>query len=123
MPPKKAKPPSNVSMMYVTRGTVQVELKTPSGTPIEIRINPIQEFTVKYDGKDYIIFMPDGATPPPEAKAFEKMQTFSAHPDLKQALTDAALNSSRVEIKVDFSKTPGTIVSIKIPASFRLDTV
>jgi hypothetical protein len=111
---------------YVTQGTVQVELKAQSKTAIEIRINPVRGFTVTYREKDYIVFVRDSATPPPDAldaKAFEKTQTFSAPPDLKQALTDAALKGSMMEIKVDFSKTPGQIVSITIPATLRSDTV
>jgi hypothetical protein len=114
-----AKTTSTASTMYQTQGTVQVEL---TGATIGVGINPVQEFAVKYCRGDYIVFMPDSTTLLPnvkllDAKACEKSQIFSARPDLKQALTDAALKGSRVEVKVDFSKTPGEIVSIKIPAT------
>ena len=112
-----AKAPSTASTMYVTQGTVQVEL---TGATIRVGINPVQDFTVKYCRGDYIVFMPDSATLLPEAKlldakACQKSQKFSAPSDLKQILTDAALSS--VEIKFDLSKEPGEIVSIKIPAT------
>ena len=114
-----AKAPSTASTMYVTQGTVQVEL---TGATILVGINPVQDFTVKYCRGDYIVFMPDSATLLPEAKlldakACQKSQKFSAPPDLKQVLTDAALSSNSVEVKVDLSKEPGEIVSIKIPAT------
>lgn len=134
-------------MAYVTQGTVQVELKpqskeAQSETAIEIRINPVQEFTVKYRKKDkdretdYIVFMPDNAQSSC-AKVFEKVQPFTFTPasaDFVKALTDAALRSIKIEIKGDFppaddnpsqGKTPPkiNIVSIKVPATLRSDTV
>lgn len=115
-------PGSKANMMYVTNGTVQIELKTRA---TEITINPVQGFTVKYRETDYIVFMPDELPSSSagakllDAKAVEKTRTFSAPVSLKRALTDAALKSIKLEIKVDFSKTPEQkeIVSIKIPAT------
>ena len=40
---------------YVTQGTVQVEI---NGTNLIARINPSQNYAVKHNGIDYIIFMP-----------------------------------------------------------------
>jgi hypothetical protein len=144
-------------MGYITQGTVQVELKPQSETAIEVRINPVQEFAVKYRQKDkdrdtdYIIFIsddlptPSARAEPLDARAVQKAHTFSAPLTLERALTDAALKSIKLEIKVDFyavhtntastcgkreppdkSEPLGNIVSIKIPATPptpRADTV
>ena len=115
---------SNTNTMYVTQGTVQVELKTQPKTDIEIRINPVQDFAAKYGEEVYIVFLPVSATPQLDAKAVnKKTQTFSASLRLARVLTCAAFKSSRVELIVDFAKTPPEIVSIKIPATFGSDTV
>ena len=87
-------------MEFLTQGTVQVEL-TPSGTSIKIRINPVQDFSVKHGGNDYIVFMPDSTTAPLDAKAFEKTEAFEADiaDPVLRVLTDAALKSIKIEIK------------------------
>jgi hypothetical protein len=109
-------------MQYVTQGTVQVEL---TGKTIDVRINPVQEFTVSYREKNYIVFMPDfipDGSKPLDTKAVEKTHPFkTTNTAFTQALTDAASKSIKVEIKVDFSKAPEEIVSIKIPATLRSD--
>jgi hypothetical protein len=106
-------------MEYLTQGTIQVEL---TGTAIQVRINPIQNFIVKHNGKDYIVFMPDSMTARMlDLKAFEKTQSFSAPPDLASALTDVAVKETKIEIKInDPSTRPKAaynIASIKIPAT------
>jgi hypothetical protein len=105
-------------MDYVTQGTVQVEF---SGTTIDVMINPVQEFTVRYRDKDYTVFMAD--EPNEEGpKAFEKAHKFKAPKNLERPLIDAASKSIAVEIKIDSSKAP-KIVSVKIPATLRSGTV
>ena len=105
-------------MDYVTQGTVQVEF---SGATIDVRINPVQEFTVRFRDKDYTVFMADDPKVV-DARAFGKAQKFKAPKDLERALNDAASKSIAVEIKVDSSKAP-KIVSVKIPATLRSGTV
>jgi hypothetical protein len=105
-------------MDYVTQGTVQVEFSVK--TAIDVRINPVQEFTVRYREKDYTVFMTDD--PKVDAKAVEKDHAFRVPNTLERVLNDAALKNITVEIKVDFSKVP-KIVSVKIPATLRSETV
>ena len=104
-------------MTYVARGTVQVELSENSDKePINVWINPTQEFTVTYDKDDYIVFMSDNAASLQDAKVFKKTQTFTAPFGLAQALTDAASKCTKIEIKIETSAGQPAIVSIKVPA-------
>lgn len=122
-------------MSYVTQGTVQVELKTE--TDIKIRINPTQEYTVKREKQDYIVFIQDDPKAHPEAQIYEKNTIFTTTITTKnslfvQSLIDAAFQQIKIEIKAalklsakEKSQKPQTpapssisieIESIKIPA-------
>ena len=110
-------------MLYVTQGTVQVELKTE--TDIKIRINPTQEYTVRRENQDYIVFIQDDPKTHSEAQVFKKNTIFIAITNslLVQSLIDAAFQQTKIEINSKKpKKTNGSITieieSIKIAATF-----
>lgn len=98
---------------YVTQGTVQVEI---NGTNLMARINPSQNYAVKHNGIDYIIFMPINVHSV-EAKVFGTPKGTDPVTDftLVQALIQAAFSGTKIEIVVD--KGCNIIESIKIPAT------
>jgi hypothetical protein len=98
---------------YVTQGTVQVEI---NGANLKVRINPSQNYAVKHNGIDNIIFMPINV-PSDEAKVFCAPKDIDSVTDvnLVQALIEAAFSGTKIEIKVD--KDCNSIKSIKIPAT------
>ncbi len=104
---------------YVTQGIVQVEI---NDTDQLVRINPSQNYAVKHNGKNYIIFMPVVASA--NATVFEVVEVFTAtgRPDVTMALINAASNSTNINIVVEFPNTSSStniaIKSIKIPATF-----
>jgi hypothetical protein len=136
-------PAPNVSTMYVTQGTVQVEFYEKAQTKalaLAVRINPVQDFTVKLCKEDCIVFVkeefqkPDNKAKQADAKVFKKTQEFVIDPDcstFQQVLIDAAREGTKIEIKISVPAPPDKnqpvedikIVSIKIPATLRADTV
>lgn len=114
-------------MAYVTQGTVQaITIPTTAGvSELEIKINPRQDYAVKHNGNNYILFMPVG--PGAGAKVLE-VSAATGRPDVKdsvlvEALINAAFNSTNIEIMVDIVGKDISIKSIKIPATLLLDTV
>lgn len=112
---------------YVTQGTVQVEIESAR---LLIWINPNQDYSVKHNEKIYIIFMPKDTTLGSalttvlvNAKVLEKSSKgvilHRQNDDrLAQALTQAAFESTNIEIAVDIDGSNNiTIKSIKIPAT------
>ncbi len=134
-------------MMYVTHGTIQVEFCKKAqieDIAIVVRINPVQDFTVKLCKEDCIVFVPEEFQKPDNkakqagAKVFKKTQEFELDPvfakhfTFQQVLTDAALKGTKIEIKISLPDPPDktqpvediiNIVSIKIPATLQSDTV
>ena len=116
-------------MSYVTQGTVQVGIKTVRvkhgkkfkvENNIEIQINPAQEYTVKHNKNDYIIFIDTG--PVLKAIVFKKTQSFTTkNLGFIQYLTNAAFKSTKIEIEIrdprsGSAPTKIEIESLKIPA-------
>ena len=88
-------------MSYVTRARVQVELKA-GNDEIEIRIDPVQDYSVKHEKDDLIVFVNDDPNVKPlRGVAFIKTQRFrTAEKSLLQLLIDAALHQKAIEIKI-----------------------
>ena len=88
-------------MSYVTRGRVQVELKA-GNDEIEIRIDPVQDYSVKHEKDDLIVFVNDDPNVQPlRGVAFIKTQRFrTAEKSLLQLLIDVALHQKAIEIKI-----------------------
>ena len=113
--------PKGKSEMYVTQGTVQLELN--SENKAIVIINPVQGFNIKCVDKDYIVFVPEVALDHgSEAQVFKKTQRFKTDKlHIINLLTEAAFKRTTIEIKIkkeDFSKPMDIeIVSIKIPAT------
>ena len=114
---------------YVTQGTIQVEIES---NRLLIRINPHQDYALKNNEKNYIIFMPKettlGSAPSTalmNAKVLEKSSKdviiHGQNDDrIAQALTKAAFEKANIEIRVSIDETKNTIIikSVKIPATF-----
>lgn len=107
-------------MTYVTWGTVQITASVESD--FKIKINPHQDYSVKHNKENYIIFMPNGNSIS-DAKVFktkevETLVIKKAKP-LIHALIQAVANNTNIEIvvKIDNSNKI-TIESITIPAIF-----
>jgi hypothetical protein len=128
-------------MPYVTRGKVQVELKAGNGE-IEVRIDPIQDYTVKHEKDNLTVFISindDLNVQPLRAIAFKKTQRFrTTKESLVQPLTYAALKQIAIEIKIpdaaavracsppcspleSTTSDPIEIESIKIPGTLGSD--
>lgn len=123
-------------MSYVTRGKVQVELKT-GNDEIEIRIDPVQEYAVKHKKDALIVFIDDiddgPENQPLDAIAFKNTQKFTTKCtkccDIARVLTNAAFKQIVIEIKIKekpiLSSPPGSdpieIESIRIPGTFGSD--
>lgn len=140
-------PAQEAGTMYVTQGTVQVEFCEEAQTralAIAVRINPVQDFTVRLCKEDCIVFVPeefqklDNTAKQVGAKVFKRTQEFGIAAALakcstfQQVLTDAARGGTKIEIKIFLLDSPDkaqpvediiNIVSIKIPATLRSDTV
>jgi len=115
-------------MSYVTRGNVQVELKTGTKDKIYIRINPVQGYAVKHEKNDWIVFINDDSDVHSlevtvlAAQLFKKTHVFTTSDSrFVQPLLDSALKQSVIEIKI---KKPDSfeIESIKIPALLGSET-
>src|SRR5437764_9222173 len=98
-------------MSYVTQGTIQVEII--SETDIEMKINPVPDYTVKHEKQDYILFIHDDIR---NAKLSEKTQPFTIkQPPFIQHLIAAAVKQIKIEIKIkDLPRSSPKPISIEI---------
>ncbi len=101
-------------MTFVVHGTVQVRQADKS---TQVWINPIVDYKVKHDGKDYIVFVdeakPSKETPPP-IQIFCIDRIFNVDPSLTAMLNQAALSAMKIQIEID---TTHTVIALKIPAT------
>lgn len=97
-------------MTYVTRGKVQI---TINGTTITAQISPNQDYTIKHNGENFIIFFNDSAT---ETDIRRKDIDFIFERALIGPLTTAAVMNTCLEITID-GKGSTTIIGVKIPAT------
>jgi hypothetical protein len=111
---------ANNPMSYVTQGTVQIERK--SEIEADIIINPTQDYAVKHNEREYIVFVKvkedsedskDEEPPSIASKLFEKRKPFPTEKYLIEMLTKAAVERTRVEITIN---AHDTITALKIPA-------
>src|SRR5436190_6953339 len=125
-------------MSYVTRGNVQVELKTGTKGKIYIRIHPVQGYAVKHDKEDWIVFISINDDPKVQslgAVAFKRTQRFTTTTEFfAQSLIDTALKQTVIEIKItdaeaEKARSPSSspldpieIEFIKIPATLGSET-
>lgn len=104
-------------MSYVTQGTVQIEIK--AGADSAIRINPVQDYSVKRNGKTFTVFTShDPKTPGIKATAliFDAAEVFTIRdPEFLQPLIEASAKGTKIEIVIQDSS--GSIESLRIPAT------
>ena len=110
---------------YVTQGTVRVTTAANTDSVV-ITINPNQDYAVKHNNMNYIIFMPNGASAGASAldvKIFKAPKEIENLPvtnvALVQALINAAFNKINIEIMVEIDGSyVKKIKTITIPATF-----
>jgi hypothetical protein len=99
-------------MLYVTQGTVQVKRKTE--TDADVCINPIPDYAVKHNGKEFIVFVEaDAQSSQPQSKVLEKTKAFAVEKYLVEMLTKAAFKGTKIEITMN---ADCKIEALKIPA-------
>jgi hypothetical protein len=112
-------------MAFRTKGSVQIELKTPAGAgatlELTVLIAPSQSHTVTVEKKDFIVFM---ETPVPNpllcvpALVWTSDTRFPAGLTFEPALIAAAAGALCVELEVEEQGTnPPKIVGVILPAS------
>jgi hypothetical protein len=109
-------------MSYVTRGNIQIELKT-GNEDVVIKINPVQGYAVKHEKEDWTVFIKDDPKAQSlDARVFKTTQSFTTAKDscFIQALVSAALQQTVIEIRI---KEPNSqkIESIKLPGTLGSD--
>ena len=107
---------SDISL-YVTQGKVQMEFKADGN--ILVRINPIQDYSVKHNGKAFTIFVhydPKEKESELAAKIFDATYSFAVDDKFLTALLEAATKEIKIEITIEGSN-PSIIKSLKIPAT------
>jgi hypothetical protein len=112
---------------YVTRGTIQVEF---SSDKTGVIISPSQEYFVKRDKCEYIVFLPkkipedqlkkDTDKRRVEVRVYKKDRIFKTEKSLNKALIDAASQHVLVEITIespDKGKKRAKITAVRIPVN------
>jgi len=113
-------------MLFVTRGRVQLMMKD---TKTDIQIYPTQDYIVKHEGKNFIIFIGADEGSGPRAwervRKFDQNKGFGVVQKLINPLLNAAIGNLCIEITItDEVKGEGLdsfeIVAVKIPGTIEI---
>jgi hypothetical protein len=103
---------------FLTQGTMRMQAEKDATGALKVTawINPIPDYTVKHQEKEYVVFMPKDPTGDP--LAFKKECQFSLFPGLEEWVQ---YDGTKTEIGIDSKGATGMpteITSLKTPASF-----
>ena len=114
MPTKESKKESSE---FITQGMIQLKM-VDGKEDVTAWINPVSDYTVKHQGKEYIVFISEKFSAPNDrVLVYEKDQPFSLSKDFVEWCD---CDNTKIEIGInapDFSAPK--IISLKIPASFK----
>lgn len=106
-----------VSQRYAAHGTVQVTIRVDS---LDVTFSPIADYRVKHKERDYTVLVALDSVAVPRSYIIGVEETYTTvdSQSLRDALRQAAIAGTRVEIEVEFDPSnKGKVVAMRIPAT------
>ena len=90
-------------MIFETQGTVYAEVQAQKGD-IRVRINPISDYSVHHNGKNYTIFVSDVG----KCRMVPAEEFFHVEKTMSEALTQCAISQVKIVLKIESAETKAT---------------